>query len=272
MIPEGYVEVITQKNLKKYCNLKEKPKNLRYTDFVLLPFDPILDPNLNLGTETKTFIKMGVNTIKMLKNNKKKMVFPFPLIPSVKESLINEKIPQFYITEELREKILKEKQFSHCFNIVAHGDEDSIGNLEGDRQFEGKEYAVFFDKFLQNNQLELKNKDFKVHFHTCNTAYAEVDKEMSREEILEKVYEESFVGLFYKKLKKLGYNKITVIGYRGYYCTIKTNSSSSAIVQSEFYNDRSYQLDAKKAEYTIENDACTCNTDNISELTFYVLL
>ncbi len=236
-----------------------KPIKSRFNHFVLIPVKlALLSHDQQVATldfDSDQIVDFSANTLKML-NNANCKVFPTPLITDdPKES--HETALKDLDFAQIIKLIENEKQFSPCFDVVGHGSPYGIGPLDPIQQISARQFAIKMDTLFEQHKLKAKLLDTAFHFrfHTCNSAYVDVKDTMSREEILKKVFETSYIGCFYDEMVKLGYSKISASGYRGYYCTINTNNAAAAYVQDAFF-DQSLQCPATKSEYYINNKQC----------------
>jgi hypothetical protein len=265
------------KSLAYYFKNRRIIKN-RFSDFVILSHIPILFSNQNkklaspsspsssqlqnqytLDCDSDQLLDMSYNTIKMLENNRSKKVYPYPIIPTTIES-VDPSLTQIFQQSSMgqcSQSILTEKQYTITFNFVGHGTPEGIGFLDPEHQYSPINFARLMDELFKTHGLaQIASRHLAFEFHTCNSAYANVNSSLTREDILDKVRKESFIGIFYDEMKNLGYEDISVTGYRGFYCTIDTSNSDKAVVQDSF-TFPTFWLDAEKARYTIYKDMCT---------------
>lgn len=233
----------------------------RYSDYVIAPDLPHLKLD-NLSNEAalnEEFIeqmRFANTTIRMLKNAGHK-VYPLfllsePLDESVYGEKISSKLAQFSLSM-CRENILNEKQYIPTFHFVGHGSPDGIGTFS----VSPENFAEKLAKTFESLGLEsLSKRQIRFKFHICNGAYVHVNESMSRIDILNSVYRDSFIGRFNEQMNKIGYKDIEVIGYRGYYCGISSNGAASFVINDAPFNTGK-EIGYINAEYTIKKQKCT---------------
>jgi len=105
-----------------------------------------------------------------------------------------------------------------------------------------------------------------IHFtwHSCNTAHGGISEEKEKsnlsdeEQILQvqdRILNRSVMGIFYNEMTKLGYSRITVTGYRGYYFSkdrpglppvVSTHPNSHHLQAKDFrFDQASFIIDEK---------------------------
>lgn len=271
------------KTLVQYFDTQKHTQKKRFSDFVLLPlpinfFDDSDEsvPPYYLDHDATDLITFGKTTINMLQNDKSKKVFPCTIVPlkanqlSSLSTLIQSRLRNSTL-DACKNIILNEKQFIPSFNIAGHGSPTGIGLSRNDIQLDPKLYAETVAQLFESYDLGcLKERPIHFTFHTCNGAYAKVNPKMERDEILNKIREESFIGLFYNAMCNLGYTKISVSGYRGYYCAMATKGAMQPIVQDS-YHSPTMMLSAASARYTISSKGCTTQALSSAQLCFPVL-
>ncbi len=264
------------KTVAHYFDLNRGITKTRFSEFVLLPQVPSLltvdSKKPILDFDSDQLVNFSANTINMLKNGDKK-VYPHPLIP-----FYIEKIPSFsnelsiFSLGKCARYIANERQYQPTFHIVGHGTPTGIGILDPESQISANDFARnITDIFETYNLSLLKSKPIHFVFHTCNSAYAKIDESMSKKEILAKVQAQSYIGQFYLAMRAKDFSNITVTGFRGYYSSMSTNKSSSAVVQDSF-SSPVISIHAEHGEYTISEKGCSTKCQSDKYLTFPVPL
>jgi|GEM_PF-5023950 len=251
-----------------------KAQKTRFNHFVLMPVELTLIPHSDreptLDFDSDQIMGFAASTLNMLKNGSHK-VYPIPLISDTLTESKQATLQDFNFAQCVK-LIENEKQLPISFDVVGHGSSYGIGALDPVQQISARHFAKKMDRLFIIHDLKEKmlSASFHVKFHTCNSAYADVDKSMSRNEVLKAIFENAYIGQFYREMADRGYSKICVSGYRGYYCTVNTSHAASARIQDAFF-DQSLKCDATKSEYRIENVKCQ---SGVSEqyLTFPVKL
>src|SRR5690606_4516762 len=112
-----------------------------------------------------------------------------------------------------------------------------------------KKFANKVHQFFEIYKLSdsLKTRSISFEFHTCNSAYANIQPDSSRADVYACIQANSFIGKFYNALKELGYKGISVTGYRGYYVD---GVGTKEKVQNRFHSP-TIQLNAIEGKYTI---------------------
>lgn len=242
-------------------------KGSRINHFVLIPVPltmiahPDSKHSLTLDYDSEQLVAFSKTTIDMIRNCHEK-VYPAPLLLGTEykgtPAAISAAKPlaDVYNFKQCCHYIRNEKQLKPTFNVVGHGTPLGIGPLDPTAQVSPEAFAELFDNLICENKLtNLKTSALNIVFHTCNSAYVEVSGTMSSNEILESIYQTSFIGRFYQAMIAKGYSKLSVTGYRGYYSAMTSKSASSARLQDSFcLPEHSYDL--KHGEYTIKSDKC----------------
>ncbi|MGE4349569.1 MAG: hypothetical protein AB7D28_07370 [Candidatus Berkiella sp.] len=260
------------KILTPYFNTRKRVHKGRFSDFVLLPLPlKFLEQETSaLDSEALDVIQFSKSTIRMLENTKSKKVYPFPITP-IKNSLKDTQLLETCTLAACAAAILNEKQFIPTFNVVGHGTPSGVGFLDFDTQLDPVAYAQQIQELFEwHNLSALKHRPLNFVFHTCNSAYAPVSSTMERSDILNAVSNDSFIGIFYRTMKELGYKNLTVTGYRGYYCSLTTSGASKPIVQDSFHSP-SVKLSATSGEYVISKAGCKTSASSTHQLCFPVL-
>lgn len=227
-------------------------KKSRMYHFVMTPYAPKIQGNLEVKDDSDSLIEMGLSTIKTLKNmNKPASVCPtliFPVPADFTESTydVNRLI-------NYSDVIAAEMQHPIHFHIAGHGDPNSIGSLIDQLRVAPVQFAENVDKlFLSYDMQMLKLRPLVFVFHTCNSAWAPVDAEMSESNMKKCILDHSFIGVFAKEFHNLGYTQISVRGYRGFYS--HTTSHKGSIVSRSSALNRNNN-DGRPASAT-EIDIC----------------
>lgn len=241
--------------------IQENRRHARYSDYVIVPDLP----HLGLGNQSnkaalnEEFIEQmsfANTTIRMLKNAGHKVCPLFLLSELIDESIygqhISSQLAQFSLNM-CRENILNEKQYIPTFHFVGHGSPDGIGTFSVPPETFAEKLAKTFESLGLES---LSKRQIRFKFHICNGAYVPVDENMSRLNILDKVYRDSFIGRFNAQMNKLGYYDIEVIGYRGYYCGISSKGAASFVINDAPFNTGK-EIGYLNAEYTITKSGCT---------------
>ncbi|MCS5710917.1 hypothetical protein [Candidatus Berkiella aquae] len=244
------------KTITYYFNTTAQRANRsRYSHYVLLPVIPqfIANPKNTLDFDSNELFSFAAKTIQSLKNNSKNKVFPIPLLTDT-QTQTTAQLSSFQLTQ-CASIIKAEKQYTPTFVVVGHGSPLGIGFLDPEDQIAPEVFAEKIEALFKNAELNFYTKPFHIAFETCNSAFAAVSTEMTRNEALQQVMEQSFIGRFYNRMCELGYTEITVTGYRGYFCSINTKKSSAARVQNSFCKP-TIDLDSKQGQYVIYNGQC----------------
>lgn len=271
--------------LTYYFKHTQITRRSRYSNFVLMPILPTLIPASTtdssyvsssnapiLDYDSDELIEFSATTISKLKNVKKLRVYPLPLIMSHIESLEKNSMEyrtfKPYSLANCVTAILTEKQFTPTFNIVGHGTPTGIGTSDTKAQISPTGFANKMHQLFERYGLsdELKKHPISFEFHTCNSAYANIHPESSRADVYACVRENSFIGKFYNALKRLGYQSISVTGYRGYYID---GVSTKEQVQDSFHSP-TLLLNAIEGKYTISENGTIKSIANDSNLAFHV--
>lgn len=251
-------------------------KASRVSDFVLIPTTLNLiahhspKPFLTLDFDSEHMVRFGKGTIDMLRNLSKK-VYPLPLLTGVeyvhditRSSSIKE-LGDGYEFIRCVPFIKNEKQFTPTFNVVGHGTPNGIGPLDPSEQISPEAFALKMDTLFDENKLShLKTSPLRFVFHTCNSAYVDVTKEMNVEEIFQSISENSFIGRFNQAMCEKGYTQLSVTGYRGYYTSVTSKHAASARLQDSFFAPLC-DYDIRHGEYTLTQEKCTtaCSRDRM---------
>ena len=120
------------------------------------------------------------------------------------------------------------------FTFTAHGTPGAKGTIgigwsvEDKGNPKGLVYRLTLkelDQILRKSGIErLASHDVTFRFHCCNSAYVSLGKQYTNEfketqkvQVENDILKKSLIGEFSKLVSKLGFSKLTVIGYRGYY-------------------------------------------------------
>jgi len=284
------------KKTKSSSVSKRLTNKTRYSDFVLIP-TPLrlifLNNNNNtdnnvpnedseeattsqfeLDYDSTHLVYFSYNTINMLKNDGRK-VYPWPLLTDPDDE-IPLSLRNHYFSS-CKPFLENERQYTPTFHVVGHGGPGGVGPLDAKLEISPTDFAARlydrFESYLEKGMKSLPSSKFV--FHTCNSAYVRVDKSMDRDTILQRVLERSYIGRFYHALLELAEDRkqlqlrLSVTGYRGFYCMVTSNRSTTARLQSSF-SDPTSDYDLRQGEYTIKEDG-SCHTKcSDYHLTFFV--
>lgn len=242
-------------------------KGTRINHFVLIPIPLTMithqdsKHSFTLDFDSDQLVAFSKTTIDMLRNRHEK-VYPVPLVLGTEykgtpvASSTAKPLGDEYKFNQCCHYIKNEKQFVPTFDVVGHGTPSGIGPLDPIGQVSPESFADHFDKLIIENKLSnLKTSRLNFIFHTCNSAFTEVNRDMSSDEILQSICENSFIGRFYQAMITKGYANLSVTGYRGYYSAMTSKSACSARLQDSFCSpERHYDL--KHGEYTIKSGRC----------------
>lgn len=221
----------------------------RYTDYVMIAgCRP--DPNIicgrapNQGSSIiETTLVEAKATISTLAEQKKHKPCPIPFYleqnPTENASIDPCRIAYHF------PKISREKQYPFRLHIVGHGNHAFIGpdlvNLMTINEFTD----LLSQTFASFN----RKSPMHIIFHTCNSAYCDINPNMSQDSIKATLLEESLIGQFAATMLSLGFTQLTVTGYRGFYSHLHSHKAS--IVTSDTYNKPLITLPASSAMFTI---------------------
>jgi hypothetical protein len=231
----------------------------RYQDYVLLSHVPSLNPEDH--EELLELTGYARNTINLVSHRtKKNLTYPLAIVPAIIDQYKESQDYKGYFSESALNKcasaILSERQYRITFHIVGHGTPNSIGGNDFFKQISPEAYARELQTLFTAYGLEsLKAKACAFVFHTCNSAYVPVERDMKQEEVLSRIQHQSFIAKFYDEMSRWGMQDFKVTGYRGYYASIISERASGARIQNSFYNPIEIK-DASHGEYTISKDGC----------------
>ncbi len=211
-------------------NLNKKTTNNRYSDYVMVPgcprfptlhpgVDDTIDYNKEMSIDHKALIQMGEATIDTLLNADKKTCPKVLFLSTGEDNTIYEP----HLLSSYIKKICDEKQYPFVLHIAGHGDPEKIGSIDPDSRIE---IDLFADMLVQLFQGINPDKPIHVIFHTCNSAYADLNATMPKEMIKNIIQNDTLIGKFSKAMKENGFNNITVTGYRGYYSHLESHTGS----------------------------------------------
>jgi hypothetical protein len=247
-------------------SLFSTPKK-RFNHFVIIPVKLTTIAHQNrlstLDYDSNELINFSANTILLLQNSNKKTL-PVPLLTDNAQELNQDHLQEFSFVKCVS-LIQNEVQFEPCFDVVGHGTPEGIGTLDPVGQIFPELFAQKMDLLFTMHGLKPKllNFPFQFHFHTCNSAYAEVNDTMTKPQILSVVLQSSYIGRFYAEMAKFGYSRLSVVGYRGYYSTMNSSHSASARVQNSFTNP-SFECAAPNSQYYIQSKQCTSDSPHLT--------
>jgi hypothetical protein len=124
------------------------------------------------------------------------------------------------------DSIVADRQRELQLFISAHGNREMVG-VSPDCRHGPCEAAELIDAFFQHHdpsdKLDIKNREFTIIFHTCNTAVPVLppgsdDRDSGDQKVLqEDISQHTFLGKFWHEMhNNYNYSNITVTGYRGY--------------------------------------------------------
>ncbi|MBS0287259.1 MAG: hypothetical protein JSR17_08185 [Proteobacteria bacterium] len=254
--------------LTTYYDFRTRNSKSRYCDFVILPDVPkFVDSTEELDYDSDQLAEFGRNTISLLSNCGKK-VLPQPVVLECVEKLVEQSEHHKKLLplslNRCKKYIEEERQFSPTFHIVGHGTPNGVGILDPRDQISPEAFAKkVFDAFRHYELNALFEKRVSFVFHTCNSAYAKVDKKLNKQQVLEKIRHESYVGRFFHAMKELGFKQVTVKGYRGYYCSVTSVKAGDALITDSFTSP-TMSLLSQQGEYTVSESGCvtSCTKDD----------
>ncbi|ETO37059.1 hypothetical protein RFI_00001 [Reticulomyxa filosa] len=254
-------------------NQHKKQALLRLNHFIVVPGVCIAD-HLKTPidyTDAVELLKFWNSTCKLIKNRFNNGVCEVPIYWNM-----NAFVPFNHLLATYLSQILNEKQRDLYFHIVSHGYSNAIDTITPFKRMSPEEFASKIDEMFEHcglkayfaplsssqckdgvikkpNKTRLNNRRKLIfEFHTCNSAYADVDESMDKLLIASKILTESFIGIFYNAMKrKHGYNEIETIGYRGFYQIM--NSGNGARVGEKFI-DPVIDIDCKQTQFKINCD------------------
>lgn len=148
-------------------------------------------------------------------------------------------------------ELQSERQHAFEFHFVGHGTQHEIGLSMWQRGISDIEFAHQIKKMLEDdalNTLDFHHRPIHFIFHTCNSAYCEIDPSMTTNDIHTAVKNESFIGRFYTQMKQFGLENIQVSGFRGYYSHALSHKASMV---TDAYDCHTVLLPADSAKFTI---------------------
>ena len=257
------------KTLSDYFSASKykRHKAIRCSDYIIIPVLPSFIPSSqkkepHLDYDSNQMIEMAKNTINSLSNNKRKKVYPLPLALSFTNMLPT--------ISDISDMIKAEKQYALTFNVASHGTPNWVGTFGENQNISPESLAkLFHQNFSNAHLLELKKREISFVFHTCNSAYSQVNDTLPLDLIKKKILNESFIGRFYRTMVDLGYQSVSVTGYRGYLAFVTSKNADGAIVQDSFIGN-GFSMFAHKSRYTISHETCQLPTSDIRQLTFPV--
>lgn len=271
------------------------PAHRRITRFVMLPVMPLypaahpgsddrIHPGKGMDPAMHNLLELARSTMNFLKHKyPESTVSSSPIV--MRGSFEDDPVERELMAGDTAllsthsVNIGRELQHALELHVAGHGSCNNIGSQHTGDRLSPEAFAVFLDYILDSSDLKSlytgeNEREFKVEFHTCNSAFFEVLGEPSAatvESISSNVMHNSFIGRFYNKMKELGYANIVVAGYRGYYSTM--DSGAGARVQESNDNTKkSKEHDALSARYVIRNDTVELPSGNVDTLLFPVNL
>lgn len=241
--------------------------------------DDSYHPAQDIGFKWLDLLQRGQNTLKYIhhKNNK---VNPCPTLlflrPGIREDedALTKQIMKNHTMDVVANQIKKECQKPIEFHFAGHGSSDAIGpteavaNVGENIRISPEDFAEMFEHIAESCQLAdtLKTKQSGVVFvfHTCNSAYFEVDEDA---EIEDQVLNETAIGRFYTAKVALGYTNFTVVGYRGFYQGMNSGAGIR-VSDSALEQDRTFEIDGKRAEFRIRHHYGNVSVDIPERATF----
>lgn len=250
---------------------RKNPVTKRYQDYVLMSHLPSLDQKDR--EETAELAGYANNTLTLISHrSKKSLTYPFPLVP-LKVNQFHELAPENIVFErhtlkDCASNILSERQYCITFHVVGHGTPNSIGSSDFSKQVSPETYADGLQSLFEFYGLgDLRTKPIAFVFHTCNSAYVSLNKNMTCKEVLEKIQQDSFIARFYQAMKSWGMQDLKVTGYRGYYTCILSEGTGTARIQNSILNP-TLARDALHGEYTISKEGCVAGP-NVNHHDFF---
>lgn len=233
---------------------KKKKATGRKNIFVLIPDVPKLLADMPANVNDQKLVSFGENTLSNLLKEKdiSRKVMPKVLFLTDKENspTIN---PQHFLST-YSNRIAAEKQLPAIFHIASHGDPnrlftDAIGFIDANNGISINDFAKRFDELYSQNNEILRDKPIEFVFHTCNSAYCHLTKDMHNDEVKQRISSFTLIGKFYQAMTRLGYKKITVSGFRGFYHHLKSKGS---LVTSSTQANCQHMFAANSAKFTIK--------------------
>jgi len=171
-------------------------------------------------------------------------------------------IPEAYFAPNIQPQYVSTYCFEelpssqYTFIISGHGNENGVGLFS--RRIRFTELANSFKSFPK----EVKESEIHFSFHACNSAYflnkedekrAELKSglkrlDLSPQELEEKVIKNSYIGHFFRAIKKQDFKNVSVKGIHGFF--------SGTIVAPVFpltECKKQHQFDTRQQEITIDN-------------------
>lgn len=215
--------------------------NKRYGHYVFVPGNPQLPAahpgavntvhaTNDISLDHKELITLGESTINTLIKSGMR-VCPRVIFLATKSDEETEDEIKLYKPHKIStymESINKETQYGFTIHIAGHGNPEKIGSINPDNRLDMELFADLMTDLLKDVE---KTKKIQFVFHTCNSAYVNLNENMSDEEIKYLIQEKSLIGKFAKAMKENEFTNITVTGYRGFYCHMASNNGS--VVTSE---------------------------------------
>lgn len=233
----------------------------RLSKFVVIPGNPIhLKPDLSGATPIRIsphyleLIQMAESTLLVLSADSTR---PGRVCPKAIFSQKNSESDRYTVSHQLKtylRELQNEKQHALEFHFVGHGTPNEIGLSMWQRGVSDIEFAEQIKSMLEEHELvELAFPLRPMHFvfHTCNSAYCNIDASMKMKDVHAAIKNESFIGHFYAKMKHFGFKNISVSGFRGYYSHALSHKSSMV---TDAYDYHTVLLPADSAKFTIFSD------------------
>lgn len=166
---------------------------------------------------------------------------------------VTQEIHRTHTLDTYKSTIENESQHPITFHLSGHGNLEGVGSIH---RFSPKEFAKTLDLCIESSDLKKillsKKQPLVFHFHVCNAGYVEFEPNETEDSLKNKVLNESVMGRFYQKMKKLGYINIKVIGYRGYYQAMNNGSGIRLATDRDGHNSLSSSHGLYSIESTID--------------------
>eukprot|EP01084_Bolivina_argentea_P088332 159497_1 len=201
--------------------------------------------------DSKMLLRLCKETIRLTSKQKKGNNCPIPIFIPTNDNYFN--FNKKHMLSTYSSKIINELQLCLEFHVSSHGYRFPLGidSINPFKRLTPRELAIKFHQMFVKYKLvkNIQSKNMiKFIFHICNGAFCNIESNDTKQDIVDKIRNESFIGMFWNTMNVLGYNNIMVIGYRGFYATM---SSGSGIRIGNRLVKPTVDIDAKQVEYVI---------------------